>query len=210
MLLVGISAVGDGVPPGDKLPAKSSKEYNEVVRAFYIGLAALQVGDDVRADSKLAQVTQLVPAEPAGGPTGDCSPCASGISTGGRATGTRSFARSGERSNLLPAGIAGKQPRAIGRSDHRACAKQSRSIRRNLLATYKLAEEIERQGDENSEAEYQQLIQKMLEVQPDNLAVLLELGRIAAKRGDADTLRRVVSKIAERSSAWPAGSATAA
>src|SRR5450432_3586674 len=49
-----------------KLPAKSSKEYNEVVRAFYVGLAALQVGDDVRADSKLSQVTQLVPAEPAG------------------------------------------------------------------------------------------------------------------------------------------------
>ena len=70
---------------------------------------------------------------------------------------------------------------------------------RNLVATYKLAEEIERQGNENSESEYQQLIQKMLEVQPDNLAVLLELGRIAAKRGDADTLRRVVSKLAERS-----------
>ncbi|HXM34689.1 MAG TPA: hypothetical protein VN920_05850, partial [Pyrinomonadaceae bacterium] len=52
--------------PGLKLPAKSSKEYNEVVRAFYVGLAALQVGDDVRADSKLAQLTQLVPAEPAG------------------------------------------------------------------------------------------------------------------------------------------------
>src|SRR5882672_3089899 len=51
---------------GRKLPAKSSKEYNEIVRAFYVGLAALQVGDDVRADSKLAQVTQLVPGEPAG------------------------------------------------------------------------------------------------------------------------------------------------
>src|SRR6476619_5265709 len=49
-----------------KLPAKSSKEYKEVVRAFYIGLAALQVGDDVRADAKLNEVTQLVPAEPAG------------------------------------------------------------------------------------------------------------------------------------------------
>jgi len=45
---------------------KSSKEYNEVVRAFYVGVAALQVGDDVRADSKLSQVTQLVPTEPAG------------------------------------------------------------------------------------------------------------------------------------------------
>ena len=75
---------------------------------------------------------------------------------------------------------------------------------KNLVATYKLAEEIERQGDENSDAEYQRLIQKMLEVQPDNLAVLLELGRIAAKRGDADTLRSVVGKLSERGSAWPA------
>ena len=65
----------------------------------------------------------------------------------------------------------------------------------NLVATYKLAEEVERQGDENSDSEYQRLVNKMLEVQPDNLAVLLELGRIAAKRGDADTLHRVVNKL---------------
>ncbi len=32
-------------------------------------------------------------------------------------------------------------------------------------------------------------IQKMLAAQPDNLAALLELGRMAAKRGDAETLQ---------------------
>src|SRR6185295_2769990 len=67
---------------------------------------------------------------------------------------------------------------------------------KNLIATYKLADEVERQGGENSESEYQQLIQKMLAVQPDNLAILVELGRIAAKRGDADTLHQVVAKLA--------------
>ena len=41
------------------LPAKSSPQYNELVRTFYIGLAALQVGHDVQADAKLAQFTQL-------------------------------------------------------------------------------------------------------------------------------------------------------
>src|SRR5688572_8465148 len=50
----------------DNLPQKSSKEYNEAVRTFYIGLAALQVGDDIRADEKLAHFTKLVPAEPSG------------------------------------------------------------------------------------------------------------------------------------------------
>ena len=52
--------------PTDKLPAKSSPEYIELVRTFYIGLAALQVGDDVQADSKLAQFTGVAPSEPAG------------------------------------------------------------------------------------------------------------------------------------------------
>ena len=40
-------------------------------------------------------------------------------------------------------------------------------------------------------------------MQPNNLAVLLELGRIAAKRGDAETLRRVVNKTLRTRSAWP-------
>ena len=39
-------------------PTKIPKTYADVVSAFYIGLAALQVGDDVHADSKLSEVTQ--------------------------------------------------------------------------------------------------------------------------------------------------------
>ena len=63
---------------------------------------------------------------------------------------------------------------------------------------------IERQGDANSEAEFQQVIQKILAAQPDNLAALLELSRVAAKRGDAATLKSAVGQISARSSAWPA------
>ena len=73
----------------------------------------------------------------------------------------------------------------------------------NLIATYKLAEEIERQGDEKSAEEFQNLIQKILTAQPDNLAALVELSRAAAKRGDAETLKSTVAKITARSSAWP-------
>src|SRR5215211_6124337 len=52
--------------PTATLPGRTSPEYNEIVRTFYIGLAALQVGHDVQADAKLAHFTQLAPAEPAG------------------------------------------------------------------------------------------------------------------------------------------------
>ena len=73
----------------------------------------------------------------------------------------------------------------------------------NLIATYKLAEEVERQGEDNGGVEVQALLQKILVAQPDNLAALLELSRVAAKRGDADTLKSAVAKITARSSAWP-------
>ena len=44
---------------------------------------------------------------------------------------------------------------------------------RNLRAIYQLASEVERQGDEHSEADFQQLIEQLLAAQPDNLAASL-------------------------------------
>jgi tetratricopeptide (TPR) repeat protein len=192
-----------GCRAGAKLPQKSSKEYNEFVRAFYVGLAALQVGDDVRAEAKLAQATQLVPDEPAGW-----------ANRGLLALRQRNFDAATERLErardlapendqihyllgLLESG-KGRAPEAIA-----SLRKAFEQNPKNLRAAYRLAEEIERQNDAPSEAESERLMEKILEVQPDNLAALLELGRIAAKRNDADTLRRVVASITERASAWP-------
>src|SRR5450432_1772258 len=62
VLVLSLSSCGTG----NKLPKKSSKEYAEAVSAFYIGLGALQVGDDIHADSKLSELTTLVPGEPTG------------------------------------------------------------------------------------------------------------------------------------------------
>jgi tetratricopeptide (TPR) repeat protein len=199
VLLLAIAACKSG----SNLPAKSSKEYNEVVRAFYIGLAALQVGDDVRADSKLAEVTQLVPTEPAGW-----------ANWGLLALRQRNFDSAAERLERAQSladqndqiyYLLGLLESSRGRSAEALVAlRKAVAINpKNLIAGFKLAEEIERQGGENSEAEYQQLIQKLLDVQPDNLAILLELGRIAAKRGDGETLRRVVGQVSDHSSGWP-------
>jgi cytochrome c-type biogenesis protein CcmH/NrfG len=185
------------------LPAKGSSEYNQVVRAFHVGLAALQVGDDVRAESKLAQLTQLVPTEPAGW-----------ANWGLLALRQRNFDPAAERleraRSLAPENdqifyLLGWLESSRGRSaESIAALRKAIEINpKNLVATYKLAEEVERQGDQNSEAEYQRLIQRILDVQPDNLAALLELGRIAAKRGDADTVRGVVNKLSARASTWP-------
>src|SRR3977135_1570153 len=65
-LLATLIVTCSGCDSGAKLPQRSSKEYSNVVSAFYAGLAALQVGNDVYAETKLSEVTQHAPGEPAG------------------------------------------------------------------------------------------------------------------------------------------------
>ncbi|CAN5765043.1 hypothetical protein BH18ACI4_BH18ACI4_18180 [soil metagenome] len=192
-----------GCRTGANLPAKSSAEFNRAVSAFYVGLAALQVGDDVRADSKLAQLTQLVPDEPAG--WANWGLLALRQRNFDAATDRLERARSLEPNNDQIYYLIGLLESGRGRSAEGIAAlrKAVELNPQNLKAIYHLAEEVERQGDENSEAEYQQLMQKILAAQPDNLAAMLELSRVAAKRGDHAALRSAVASIGARSSAWP-------
>ena len=185
------------------LPEKGSKLYDDVVSAFYIGLAALQVGDDVHAESKLAEVTRLVPGEPAGW-----------ANWGVLALRQRNYDLASQRldraRDLAPRNDQIYDLLGILESDRGHSAEAIADLRKaidmnpkNLRAAYALAEEIERQNDANSEAEFQQVMRKILTAQPDNLAALLELSRVAAKRGDVPTLKSAVAEISARSSSWP-------
>jgi tetratricopeptide (TPR) repeat protein len=189
--------------PTSNLPTKSSPEYNELVRTFYIGLAALEVGHDVQADAKLAQFTQLAAAEPAGW-----------ANWGLLALRQRNYDTAAQRlqraRDLAPENSDIHYLIGLLESSRGNSAEAIKELRKaveldpnNLIATYKLAEEVERQGDDESAEEFQRLIQKILAAQPDNLAALVELSRIAAKRGDAETLKSAVAKIVARSSTWP-------
>ena len=74
----------------------------------------------------------------------------------------------------------------------------------NLKAMYALAQLIEQQGGEQSSAEVQRLLTQLLKAQPDNLAVWLELARVAAKRGDMQTLQHSLARLEGTATAWPA------
>ncbi len=192
-----------GCRSAPKLPDKNSKVYADVVSVFYVGLAALQVGDDVHAESKLSEVTQLVPSEPAGW-----------ANWGILALRQRNYDTAAQRldraRDLAPKNDHIYDLLGILESQRGHSAEAIADLRKaaelnpqNLRAIYRLAEETERQGDENGAVEVQQLLQKILTAQPDNLAALLELSRVAAKRGDAATLKSAVAQISAHSSAWP-------
>lgn len=196
---VGLSGCGSR----KKLPDKSSKEYAQAVSAFYIGLGALQVGDDVHADSKLSELTTMVPGEPAGW-----------ANWGVLALRQRKLDVAAERlekaRSLAPNNAHIYQLLGLLESSRGNSAAAMADWRKaielnpgNYRAAYQLAEEVERQGGANSDADYKQLIQKILSAQPDNLAAQLELARVAAKSGDTTTLKTVLSQISARSGNWP-------
>ncbi|HEX8144852.1 MAG TPA: FG-GAP-like repeat-containing protein [Pyrinomonadaceae bacterium] len=203
LLLALLLASGSACRRGAPLPDQNSQQYREMVSAFYTGLAALQVGDDVRAEARLTQATQLVPDEPA--PWADL---------GLLALRQKNYEAAAERlsraQTLAPESAQVIVLLGLLESERGRYAESIAHLRkaveldpRNLRALYMLAEEIERQAGEGGEAEAQQLIEKILAAQPENPAVLVELARLSAKRGDGATLRRVIERLASKATAWP-------
>jgi Flp pilus assembly protein TadD len=185
------------------LPKPDTKAYLDEVTAFYVGLAALQVGDDVRADTTLERATQLAPGEPAGWANW-------GLLALRQGNFDAAAKRLGKAQELSPQNdqlhyLSGVLESKRG-NPSQAIAELRKSVQinpRNLRAVYLLAQEVERQGDANGEAEFQQLLEKILAAQPDNPAALLELGRVAAKRGDAQALHSVVAHLNAHAATWP-------
>src|ERR1044071_8660932 len=149
LLVLGLA----GCKSTPNLPAKSAKEYNDTVRAFYVGLAALQVGDDVRAESELTKATQLAPDEPA-----------SWANPGLLNLRQRNLDKAAERlekaRSLAPDNSRIHVLLAILESNRGRLAEAITNLRKaieldpkNLKALYMLAEEIERQNDEAGASE---------------------------------------------------------
>ncbi|MBV8672454.1 MAG: VCBS repeat-containing protein [Acidobacteriaceae bacterium] len=186
-----------------RLPDRTSKTYADYVSAFYVGLAALQVGDDVRAERELGRATQIVPGEPA-----------AWANWGVLALRQRNLDSAGQRlaqaQKLAPKNdhiyyLLGLVEAGRGRSGE-AIADLRKAVElnpNNLIATYRLGEEIERQGDANSDAEFERLLERLVSAEPNNMAALLDLARVAAKRGDSATLKQALAEIKTLSHGWP-------
>ncbi|HLM58813.1 MAG TPA: FG-GAP-like repeat-containing protein [Pyrinomonadaceae bacterium] len=184
------------------LPDKNSPEYAKAVRAFYVGLSALQVGDDVRAEQKLKEATQLAPDEPAAWADlgllfmrqRQFDPAAENLEK------ARQLAPDNSGLHVLLGQLESARGNYAEAVTH--LRKAAELDPKNLKALYALSREIEREG-EAGEQEVLGLLQKILEVQPRNLSVRLDVARLAAKRGDAELFNRMMTGFAEDAAAWP-------
>ena len=183
------------------LPKPDSKEYRNLVTAFYVGLAGLQTGEDVRAREKLTEATKIAPGEPASWANlglldvrqQDFDHAYENVEK------ARTLAPSESRIEYLLGQIEskrGKVPEAIAHFK-----KAVELDGKNLKALYSLAQETERQG--SGDAEALALLDKILLVQADNIAVQIDKVRLAAKTGNAEAVNATLASLAGKSSTWP-------
>lgn len=210
MLLVAIVAVVLAVTIGTLLIrrartiAPTSAVYEEMSRAFYHGLAALDVGllDDAR--SQFAHATQIVPREPAAWANLGLTYLRLGeVDLASQAIDRAAVLAP---SSSAVAFLQGQLETSRGRPED-AIARFRRAVDldpRGLRVRYALEQEIESRGGPGADAEAQRLFEQLLALDPNNVATLLERGRLAAKRADAASLQDSVARLAPQAGGWPA------
>ncbi|HTU98941.1 MAG TPA: FG-GAP-like repeat-containing protein, partial [Luteitalea sp.] len=176
--------------------------YREAVVAFHTALAAIDTSQELLAREKLDRVVALVPQEPAGWAN-------LGLLLLRQQETTAAKERLDKAAALAPQSAAIARLQALAASREGDLAASTRLWQRaaeldpaDPKAAYALAQETERQGGPDHEAEAQRILEGML-ARADNLPVRLDYARLAAKRGDATALARALAPLTTASSAWP-------
>lgn len=185
------------------LPRPGSKSYADLCSAFYLGLAGLQAGEDVRAKEYLTRSTQIAPGEPAGWADLGILQVRQQQFDGALQSvdKARSLDPSESRIEALLGLIESRRGKLTEAAAHfkKAIALDSH----NLKAIYSLAEEAERNEGANEQTDAQQLFRQILQEQPSNQAALLDDLRLAAKRGDTAEAHKSLEAVRPLTTNWP-------
>ena len=206
--LIGMATVFWLTRPPVGLPSPGSDAYRETVRAFYSGLASVEVGllDDAR--TQFSRAAALAPAEPAIAANLAIAHVGFGGDEGAatQLDIAQALAPDSTEIALLQGQLAGFRGQFdVAVTHYRRAADLSAE---NLKARFALAQELARTGDQNDAAEAQQLLEQILDSQPENIAVLVSHVRLAAERDDVRAATDTVERLAALSAEWPATAQT--
>lgn len=171
---------------GGNIPERSSTDHSEAVRSFYVGLAALDVGDDRRARTELEKASSLAPGEPAAWNNLGVLQLRQRDLAGSR-TSIEKAASLAAGNSTIRLNLA---TLALQQGDNSlAAAELERAIRlgpEERFPVYMLADLHER---ETRGEEALQLYRRLAERLPKNLAVRLEVARLEAKLDRPEELK---------------------
>ena len=211
--LLGLAAAAAGAaywftrPPAG-LPAPRSPEYRETVRVFYRGLASLEVGLLGDARDQFALAGELAPREPA--VHANLAVASVGVGDDEAASAALDTASALAPDSAAVAFLRGQLASFSGRSEE-AVARYRRATAldpEHVRARFALAQELERGGAEADLPEARRWLEEVLARRPENLAVLLERARWAARTGDGVVVDDTVDRLTRLNEAWPELAAT--
>ena len=174
---------------GPSLPAPGSDTYEQMTRAFYWGLSALEVGllDDAR--QQFTKATTIVPEEPAAWANLGLTQLRLGELEAAAAPIERALALAPDNGDVVL--LAARMEAARGRLDE-AVVRLRRAVEldpESLRARFALADELQRLNSAEGDTEALTLLDEIVRRAPNNLAALIERARIAARRRDEPRLR---------------------
>ena len=185
------------------LPEAGSPKYRELCSAFYLGVAALQSGEDVNARNGLTHATGIAPGEPAGWV--DLGLLQARQQEFDAAYQTLEKARGLAPDNSRIEGLLGLVEAKRGKIAEAVTHYQKAVAldESNLRALYSWAMETERQQAATSDADAEKLLERIRKIRPDNETILLDMAHLAAKRNDAPVLRDAVASLGRDIATWP-------
>jgi Tfp pilus assembly protein PilF len=181
------------------------QRYHQTVSAFYVGMIALEVTDNTRARDRLTRVTsELAPQEPAGWADLGLLQLREGDFPKATEHLTRALKLAPQSAEVEV--LCGLLESYRGDFDKAISYLQSavQHDPKSLRARYALAATIERRGGEGTDKLVSQQLDELLKLAPQNLAVLLDAARLAAKQSDGAKLRSYLDQISAMSGGWKA------
>ena len=162
-----------------RVPDVNSKAYEDTTRSFYRALAELQVGllDDAKRDFEKA--TQSAPDEPAAWANLGLAHLRQGEFDGAKPPIDKAVSLDPKSADLIF--LRGRLLASEGKLDE-GIADYKHAVEldaQNMGVRYALAEELERAGGADQDAQAQQLFETILKAKPGNVAVILERARLA-------------------------------
>lgn len=186
------------------MPSPPSEAYAEAVTAFYTGIAAIEVGEDRRAEEHLLRVVELAPDEPAAWANlGLLALRRNELDVAvDRLDKARELAPNESRIHFMLGLVEATRGNAEAAISH---FEQARDLNpQNVRAIYALAEQVETYRGDGASEQVRTLVDAILEMQPNNLAVLVERARLAAIADDEDALRETIERLSGFAADWTA------
>ncbi|HKD36150.1 MAG TPA: tetratricopeptide repeat protein, partial [Pirellulales bacterium] len=190
-------------------PQPGSAKYEEYVSAFSIGVAAIDVTKLDTAQDSLTKATDVFAGEPAA--WADLGLLAIRDGRMDDALHDLKIAESLTPADRFPAdastiqqllGVAeqkrGKLADAIG-----YFRKAVELEPKNIQALYRLAKAVEEQHEAGSDAEIDRLMDRILELDPQNVFVLQNRLRVALQRGDRTAAQKLLDRFKPLAAGWP-------